>query len=127
MSVTMRYGQRSNSAPQRLPDQPGGGGMELVSSGVVEPGGNATLSLTAGALYLLAVKQYRFDTDAYRGINVLVVAAPEGGLFGSTAVAHASAASDGTNSRITYPADSTVVVAPSSDTHTVRYALYRII
>lgn len=119
MSVTMRYGQRMSG-------QPGGGGMELISSGVVEPGDSVTLSLTAGALYLLAVKQYRFDTGAYRGINVLVVAAPEGDLFGTTAVAHASAASDGTNSSITYPANSTVVVAPSSNTHTVRYALYKI-
>ncbi len=126
MSVTMRYGQRSDSAPQRLPDQPGGGGMELVASGEVVQTGSATLTLTAGATYLLAVKQYRYDSGAYRGLNLIMVSAPEGENFGTTAAAHTAAASDGTGATITYPDNSTVTVAPSSNTHTVRYALYKI-
>lgn len=126
MSVAMKYGQRSDSAPQRMPDQPGGSGMELVSSGQITYGSTVTLSFEPAHVYVLYSNQYTISTGAYRGFRATQIVSPEAQLHGARAVGHTDYIAMGTASAQTYPNNSTVTIKPYASTDGLRYALYKI-
>lgn len=119
-NVSMQFGK--NGGP--VQNKPG---WKFLRGGEVTDDTAEVLSFAAGGMYILAVKVWNASTGAYRGHALYFVAAPEEDVFGTVAVARATAATGGTVSvTITANSDSTLTIVQSSTTYNWRYALYRI-
>lgn len=97
------------------------GGL-LTDSDVTE-----TLTFEPGGFYLLFCKEWTASTDAFRGLRITAIGAPEEEIFGTVAIAHGAVYSS-SNSGVTYtyPTDSTMQIKLSAATYNARYALYQV-
>ena len=119
-NVSMQFG-KNGGAVQNRP------GWKFVRGGEVTDETAEVISFAPGGMYVLAVKVWTASSGAYRGHALYFIAAPEDEVFGTVAVARATAATGGTVSvTITNNSDSTLTIVQSSSTYNWRYALYRI-
>ena len=119
-NVSMQFG-RSGGVVQNRP------GWKFIRGGEVTDDTTEVLSFAPGGLYILVVKVWNASTGAYRGHAMYFIAAPEEDVFGTVAIARATAATGGTISlTLTNNSDSTLSIVQSSSTYNWRYALYRV-
>ena len=119
-NVSMQFG-KSGGVVQNRP------GLKFLRGGEVTDDTAEVISFAPGGMYILAVKVWNASTDAYRGHALYFIAAPEEDVFGTVAIARATAATGGTVSvTLTNNSDSTLTIVQSSATYNGRYALYRI-
>ena len=119
-NVSMQFG-RSGGVVQNRP------GWKFLRGAEIPDNTTEVLSFSPGGLYILVVKVWTASTGAYRGHAMYFIAAPEENVFGTTAIARATAATGGTVSvTLTNNNDSTLSIVQSSSTYNWRYALYRV-
>lgn len=119
-NVSMQFG-KSGGVVQNRP------GLKFIRGGEVTDETAEVISFAPGGMYVLAVKVWTASSGAYRGHALYFIAAPEEDVFGTVAIARATAATGGTVSvTITNNSDSTLTIVQSSSTYNWRYALYRI-
>lgn len=119
-NVSMQFG-RSGGVVQNRP------GWKFIRGGEVTDNTTEVLSFAPGGMYILVVKVWTASTGAYRGHALYFIAAPEEDVFGTVAIARATAATGGTVSvTLTNNNDSTLSIVQSSSTYNWRYALYRV-
>jgi len=119
-NVSMQFG-KNGGAVQNRP------GLKFIRGGEVTDETAEVINFAPGGMYVLAIKVWNASTGAYRGHALYFVASPEDEVFGTVAVARATAATGGTVSvTITNNSDSTLTIVQSSTTYNWRYALYRI-
>lgn len=119
-SVSMQFG-KSGGVVQNKP------GLKFLRGADVTDNTTEVISFAPGGMYLLAIKVWKADTGAYRGHALFFIAAPEESVFGTVAIARATAATGGSISvNMTNNNDSTLSIVQSSAAYNWRYALYRI-
>lgn len=119
-NVSMQFGKNGGPVQSRP-------GWKFMRGAEIVDDTAEVLSFAPGGMYILAVKVWNASTGAYRGHALYFIAAPEEDVFGTVAVARATAATGGTVSvTITANSDSTLTIVQSSTTYNWRYALYRI-
>lgn len=119
-SVSMQFG-KSGGVVQNKP------GLKFLRGADVTDNTTEVISFAPGGMYLLSIKVWKADTGAYRGHALFFIAAPEESVFGTVAIARATAATGGTISlTLTDKSDSTLSIVQSGAAYNWRYALYRI-
>lgn len=116
----MQFG-RNGGVSQNRP------GWKFIRGDRILDDSTVVLHFAPGGMYILAVKVWTASTGAYRGHAMYFIAAPEEDVFGTVAIARATAATGGTVSvTLTNNNDSTLSIVQSSATYNWRYALYRV-
>ena len=102
-------------------------GLKLVTSDVLTGTESKVIEFEPSGCYLLFCNEWTTSSGAYRGHRVVSIVTPEPDLFGTTAIARGNAYSS-TNSGVTLTNnnDSTMTIAGSSATYSVRFWLYRV-
>ena len=119
-NVAMQFG-RNGGVAQNKP------GLKFIRGDRILDDSTVVLPFAPGGMYILAVKVWTASTGAYRGHAMYFIAAPEEDVFGTVAIARATAATGGTVSvTLTNNNDSTLSIVQSSSTYNWRYALYRV-
>lgn len=122
MSKTLAMQFGSGGRVSNLPDN-----IRLIDRGEVTDATVITFEPEAGGQYLICTNEFNASSGAYRGHRIIVVAAPEENVFGTTACAHGTAyASSNAGVTTSYPSSSAVTIARSSATYAFRYAIYRL-
>lgn len=119
-NVAMQFG-RNGGVAQNKP------GWKFIRGDRILDDSTVVLHFAPGGMYILAVKVWTASSGAYRGHAMYFIAAPEEDVFGTVAIARATAATNGTISvTLTNNNDSTLSIVQSSSTYNWRYALYRV-